>query len=222
MRARVSLNASNCARELLLVGTSVRHLARAACEGGLVAHVIDSFTDSDTRVLAASVAHLPHDGAYRPRGNELLALVATIQRQAGPMPIVLGSGLRSAARAGRAAGGGERACGVFGEHHASTARSDCLCRALAPLRRALPRNAPRQTGAHASVARQGGWRVRWRTRDPLRSVRVRCPGAVFSTLRARPLVCRSFSSPMARMRSFAAYLPTYAGVACRLTATRAR
>ena len=60
-----------------------------------MAHVIDSFADSDTRVLAASVAHLPHDGAYRPCGNELLALVATIQRQAGPMPIVLGSGFEA-------------------------------------------------------------------------------------------------------------------------------
>ena len=84
-------------KRVLIVARSGRSLAHAAVEGGWAPWVIDAFGDLDTRAVAYGVIQLTDVADFQFDGKTLLEAIGTIQHEAGPMPVVLGSGFEARA-----------------------------------------------------------------------------------------------------------------------------
>lgn len=72
-------------------------LAHAAVEGGWSPWVIDPFGDLDTRAVAYGVIQLTDLVDFQFDEKTLLKAIGVLQHQAGPMPVVLGSGFEARA-----------------------------------------------------------------------------------------------------------------------------
>lgn len=82
-------------KRVLIVAQSGRALAQAAVLGGWSPWVIDRFADSDTVAVSNNVIRISGDGDFALHAQHLLAAIAKVQDQAGPMPVVLGSAFES-------------------------------------------------------------------------------------------------------------------------------
>lgn len=74
---------------------SGRQLAAAARAAGVLSLVVDLFGDSDTRELAERCLTLSADPSLHFEPADLLAAVAGLTREYGPMPLVWGSGFEA-------------------------------------------------------------------------------------------------------------------------------
>ena len=82
-------------KRVLIVARSGRALAQAAVLGGWSPWVIDQFADLDTLAVSGAVVRVAGDGDLSFAIRDLLAAIAEVQDQAGPMPLILGGAFES-------------------------------------------------------------------------------------------------------------------------------
>lgn len=96
---------------VIVVARSGRQLAAAARAAGMAAHVVDLCGDSDTAALATTLRRLPANADFAFDGRRVLAALAALERRAGAMPVVLGSGFEHCPELVAAVAERHRLCG---------------------------------------------------------------------------------------------------------------